>query len=101
MDGLTCYISQYVDYILQPIVRSLPAYVCDSSYILEQLEQYKWFPEYTWLSLDMSSLYTCCAQSPYTTGIEALKHFLLSTDQFNPLEAKFISDCTEFALEHN
>lgn len=56
--GITYGLSQYIDTFLQPIVQELPLYIQDSSYLLGTLANYTWKSTYSWLSLDVSSLFT-------------------------------------------
>lgn len=98
MDSITSGLSQYVDCFLQPIVQSLPSYVRDSSHLLDSLSHYTWESSYTWLSLDVTSLYTSI---PHEVGLTALGHFLAQDPNLHHLQAQFILDCTQLCLEHN
>ena len=98
MESITSSLSQYVDLHLQPIVTSLPAYIRDSTQVLEILQNYRWEPNYLWLSLDVCSLYTSI---PHEGGLKAVEHFLSGAEYLNPDQSGFISACTQFALERN
>ena len=75
----TSKISEFVDYHLQPIVKSLPSYVKDTSDFLKKLRNLpKNLPKETFLvTMDVKSLYT---NIPNIEGIEAVKEHISITD---------------------
>lgn len=67
-------ISQYVDYHLQPLNKSLPSYVQDTTDFLKKLEALPEVPEGSILvTMDVRSLYT---NVPNNEGIDAVKSYL-------------------------
>lgn len=97
-DGVTSRLSQYVDIFLQPLVTTLPAYIRDSSHVLDTLQQYRWERGYLWLSLDVCSLYTSI---PHAGGLRAAEHFLSVAEYMHLSQYEFICSCTRFTLERN
>lgn len=81
MDSITSGFSLYVDRYLQPLVHQLQSYIRDGTHLMEQLLPYRWEPTYSWLSLDVSSLYTSI---PHDFGIMALEYFLSKNPLINP-----------------
>ena len=72
----TEHISQYLDFILQPIVQSLPTYLKDTTDTLNMLENFNHQPPFKpnlLFTLDVVSLYTSI---PHADGLAALKFFL-------------------------
>ena len=98
MDSVTTGFSLYIDHFLQPIVFQLESYVRDSTHLLELLSPYQREPTYTWLSLDVCSLYTSI---PHSFGLMALEQFLSNEPLINPRQASFILSATLFCLTHN
>lgn len=66
MESVTSYFSIYIDHFLQSIVQNLPSYIKDSIHLLNMLQYYSWEPTYSWLSLDVVSLYTSI---PHNIGL--------------------------------
>ena len=72
----TEHLSQYLDFILQPIVQSLPTYLKDTTDTLKMLEDFNHKPPFKpelLFTLDVVSLYTSI---PHADGLSALKFFL-------------------------
>ena len=69
-------ISQFVDFFLQPTVKTLPSYVKDTTDFLKKLENFTDIPPGSFLvTMDVSSLYT---NIPNLEGIEAAKLALIN-----------------------
>lgn len=97
MESLTSGLSQYVHAFLQPIVQKLPSYIRDSLQLLDNLSQNSWDNYYTWLSLDVTSLYTTIT---HEVGLTAIGHFLAADPHLHHRQAQFILDGTRFCLGH-
>ena len=72
----TEHLSQYLDFIFQPIVQSLPTYLKDTTDTLQMLEEFNDHPPFQpnlLFTLDVVSLYTSI---PHADGLTALKFFL-------------------------
>ena len=66
--------SEYADYILQPIVKQIPSYVKDTSDVISKLKAVETVPDNSYLvSLDVKSLYT---NIPNSEGIKVAKSSL-------------------------
>lgn len=67
-------ISKYIDFILKPLMQSLPSYVKDTSDFIRKLKSTKLAHANSYLvTLDVSSLYT---NIPHDDGLEACRYFL-------------------------
>lgn len=98
MDSVSTGLSQYIDLYLQPIVQQLQSFIRDGPHLLELLAPYRWESTYTWLSLDVTSLYTSI---PHQFGLQALEFFLAQNSMLNSRQATFILEATDFCLRHN
>lgn len=97
INSLTEKVSEFVDYHIQPLVKTLPSFIRDTTELLNKLRSIQIVDENDWLvTLDVSSLYTSI---PHKDGLEALNHFLNQTSLDIP--ADLILDFTEFILTHN
>ena len=67
-------ISNFLDTILSPIVKSLPSYVKDTNHALRLFDEFEFPGSSNFLfTMDVKSLYTSI---PHTGGLAALKHYL-------------------------
>ena len=70
----TEHISEFVDFHLQPLVKTLPSHIKDTTHFLLKLQELGSLPDNAILvSLDVSSLYT---NIPHKEGIDACSHYL-------------------------
>ena len=72
----TEHISQYLDFLFQPIVTDLPSFIKDSTHalhILANLNDRQAFQPQFLLSMDVTALYT---NIPHNEGLVALRHYL-------------------------
>ncbi|XP_075442477.1 solute carrier family 12 member 7 isoform X2 [Ascaphus truei] len=92
-DGL----SRYIDIFLQPLVHKLPSYLQDSTDLLNSLAKFTWSPNYLWVTLDVTSLYTIIDHSQ---GITAAQYFL-NQSLLSPAQITFILESILFLLTHN
>ena len=68
-------ISKYIDYVLKPLMQSLPSYVKDTTDFIQKLKSTKLAHANSYLvTLDVSSLYT---NIPHEDGLDACRFFLL------------------------
>lgn len=96
--SITQPLAQWIDYYLQPLVKSLPAYIRDTNDFLDKLASFSTFDN-NWLlaTMDISSLYTSI---PNMAGLEAVRHFLSTADGLN-LPVEFLIECLHFVLDNN
>ncbi|XP_041424610.1 uncharacterized protein LOC121395346 isoform X1 [Xenopus laevis] len=98
IDGLNENLSRIVDNMLQPIVKLLPSYVRDTGHYLNIVEKIDWSPEYSWLTLDVTSLYTSIQ---HETGMKAIEFWLLYSNIYDTDTQRFILLSIEYLLTHN
>lgn len=84
MNSITSVFSQYVDYFLQPFVSNLLSYIKNGIDLLEL--QYQWEPNYSWLSLEIQSLYTYI---PHNVGKQSIQNFLMDDSSIHPNQVQF------------
>lgn len=92
-------LSIFVDYYIKPFVQTLPAYIKDSTDLIEKCSAIHNLPEETLLlSLDISSLYTCI---PHDGGLEALGFYLQDRTHISLHPNQLIIDLAEFVMKNN
>jgi len=67
------YISQYVDYISQPLIQETPAFLEDTTDFLLVIKDVSYSGQTTLMTADVASLYTVI---PHNDGLRALEFFL-------------------------
>ncbi|XP_075462922.1 uncharacterized protein LOC142498599 [Ascaphus truei] len=72
-DGLSKYIDQY----LQPFVKNLPSFLLDSGDLIRKLKNVKWNPQFIWVTMDVTSLYSVIR---HDQGVAAVEHFIGGPD---------------------
>ncbi|CAH2291902.1 Hypothetical predicted protein [Pelobates cultripes] len=58
VNSLTANLSAYVDSFLQKYAQGAPSFIRDTKSFLQELDSIEWDPEYSWATLDVTSLYT-------------------------------------------
>lgn len=97
--SLTENISSFVDFFLQPIVKSLPSFTQDSTDLLKTLKSIQDPTAVTYMAcLDVESLYTSV---PHTGALEALTLFLNQRPPDSKPETHVLIELTETLLTHN
>ncbi|XP_075428447.1 uncharacterized protein LOC142466834 isoform X1 [Ascaphus truei] len=92
------HLSQYIDHFLQPLVLALPSHIIDTKHVLALLAPIIWHPNYTWVTLDVASLYNIIQ---HEHGLTATEFFLHTHSTLSPAHIAFILDSIRFALTHN
>ena len=92
-------ISKYVDYILQPYMKSLPSYVKDTTYFIGKIKSVPKLSRSSLLvTLDVTSLYT---NIPHKDRIEACKYYLSKDKSISELSPDEICSLVKLTLENN
>ena len=90
IDCTTSKISKYVDFHLQPLVRTIPSYIKDTNDFLNKIKNTEKLPENSYLvTMDVKSLYT---NIPNFEGIAATRKWL----QNSPLQSVLTKVVTTF-----
>uniref|UniRef100_A0A8C5M2E7 Reverse transcriptase domain-containing protein n=1 Tax=Leptobrachium leishanense TaxID=445787 RepID=A0A8C5M2E7_9ANUR len=98
IQSVTSHLSQYLDILLQPLVKLIPSYLKDTMSLLQILENFKWEPDFFLVTCDVQSLYSIIS---HNKGCEAVRHHL-NLHQIYPLEqVEFILEGIEFILRNN
>ena len=93
-------ISQFLDYWLQPSVKTLPSYIQDTSQFIRELTEID-VPREAWLvTMDVKSLYT---NIPHSHGIQTCKEALTRTEKTNPEQppVEVLTQLLEIVLKNN
>ncbi|XP_053545365.1 uncharacterized protein LOC128636363 [Bombina bombina] len=91
-------LSKWVDQFLQPLVHNLPSYLRDTTHTLSKLEKITWKQEYSWMAIDVVSLYSSI---PHEFGIEAIKFFLDRYTGSSHEHKDYVLRVIDFLLKHN
>ncbi|XP_053568384.1 uncharacterized protein LOC128657969 [Bombina bombina] len=91
-------LGEWIDNILQPFVHTLPGYIKDTTHVLQKLEDRTWNDNNMWLTVDVSSLYSCI---PHELGLKAIEYHLLLKSTFSSDLIEFIVEAVNFLLTHN
>ena len=98
-NSYTDNISKYVDYILQPYMKTLPSFIKDTTDFLQKLKQIpKLSTNALLVTLDVSSLYT---NIPHEDGIDACKYFLNNNVSTSKLAPEELCELIKVVLENN
>uniref|UniRef100_A0A8C5M1L9 Reverse transcriptase domain-containing protein n=1 Tax=Leptobrachium leishanense TaxID=445787 RepID=A0A8C5M1L9_9ANUR len=96
--NLTQNCSQYIDQILQNLVKTLPSYLRDTKQLLQIMNNFT-FPKEAWLcSLDVEALYSSI---PHMEGLLHMKLALQESGEFTEEFITFIEELLAFILKHN
>ena len=93
-------ISQFMDYWLQPSLKTLLSYIQDTTQLLRDLNMVE-VPQDAWLvTMDIKSLYTCI---PHLDGIASCKEALSITENTNPEQpsVEILMQLLEIVLKNN
>jgi len=92
-------LSKFIDSILQPLMKSLPSYIKDTTDFIKKLKSIPQLSDSSLLvSLDVTSLYT---NIPHVDGIKACKYFLDNSLNHNRLSSEDICKIITLILENN
>jgi len=92
-------LSKFIDSVLQPLMKSLPSYIKDTTDFIKKLKSIPQLSDNSILvSLDVTSLYT---NIPHTDGIEACKYFLDNNPNNSTLSSEDICKIIKLILENN
>ncbi|CAJ0937220.1 unnamed protein product [Ranitomeya imitator] len=95
--SLTEPLSQFIDWLLRPLLKDVPAYLKDTKSFLECIQNFEWQEHYSLASIDVESLYT---KIPQKMGVEAIRQILCTTDKGQEF-IQFVCESLEFILTHN
>ena len=99
-ESVTENISQFLDYWLQPIMKSLPSYIKDTSQLINELKELKVDPHSFLVTIDVKSLYTCI---PHSEGIQASTEALRRAKRDTPSQpdTAVLACLLEIVLKNN
>jgi len=96
----TEYISEFVDYWLQPHMQSLPSYIKDTTQLINELKKLHVNASDWLVCIDVKSLYS---NIPHKEGIKACYQALLLGEEKNPQQppAEVLTELLEVVLKNN
>lgn len=98
-DSLTESVSKYIDYFIKPCLSSLPAFVQDTTDVLNKITQLQNIGSDTYLvTMDVEALYT---NIEHTQGLAALTHFLSRRSESEMPPTDFLLSLTKWTLNNN
>lgn len=98
INSSTCNLSHFIDVHLQDYVKNLDSFLKDSDSLIKILKTLQWEENYSFLTLDVTSLYS---NIDHKKGMECTEHFLKGDLEIPPLQRTFLMDCLEFILYNN
>lgn len=90
-------LSQYLDWFLRPLLKSVPSFLLDTTTCLRNLERVTVRPGLSLATIDVVSLYT---RILHKDGIEAVRTFLERSNKGQKCTT-FICEALDFVLKHN
>lgn len=88
----------WVDSLLQPLIPNIPGYLKDTKYVLSTVEALTWEKTYTWITADVTSLYTVI---PHDLSQLALIWFLDTYSSYSITLKDFLISTVMYLLKHN
>uniref|UniRef100_A0A8C5LZ93 Reverse transcriptase domain-containing protein n=1 Tax=Leptobrachium leishanense TaxID=445787 RepID=A0A8C5LZ93_9ANUR len=96
--SITSCLSEYVDILLQPIVKEMPSYLKDTISILQILDEIKWEKDYIMVVSDVNSLYS---NIPHAMGMQIVNERISDSKKLDDIQVGFIMESIQFILENN
>lgn len=97
--GSLCeHLSEWVDVHLPPLVISRPGYLRDSKQVLQVLQDARWEENYSWITLDVVSLYS---NIPHNIALTAVEYMIKKYSNFSNDLNHFLIMAIDFLLSHN
>lgn len=94
---MTSRIGRYIDFHLQPLVKSMPSYLKDTKDTIALLQQVN-YSEDLLVTADVTALYTCI---PHDLGLSAIELYLSRSKCIPRIQKIFIMDLLHCATKHN
>uniref|UniRef100_A0A803JG97 Reverse transcriptase domain-containing protein n=1 Tax=Xenopus tropicalis TaxID=8364 RepID=A0A803JG97_XENTR len=91
-------LSAMTDRLLQPLVKRLASYICDTTEVLKLFQEFEWCETYKWGTADVVLLYSSI---PHTSGVEAVKYHLDKYSWYTEEVKEFIVEAIWYLLTHN
>uniref|UniRef100_A0A803JL40 Reverse transcriptase domain-containing protein n=1 Tax=Xenopus tropicalis TaxID=8364 RepID=A0A803JL40_XENTR len=92
-------IAQFVDFLLQPCVKTINSYVKDTNDFLKLIKSITApLGEMTLVTMDVQSLYTCI---PHQAGLSAVRNLIVANSSYKGPPIEFTLSLLEFILHKN
>lgn len=96
--SLTERLGEWLDAILQPLVRRTPGFIKDTGDVLRNFYCKKWHSKYTWLTADVVALYPSI---PHAVALVALEFHLHKYSPYSMNFIEYVLEVTQYLLTHN
>lgn len=90
--------SEWLDSLLQPLVKRVPGYIQDTKSVLKSFELKNWEQDFMWITCDVQSLYTCI---PHKVALTALDYHVSKYSNYTQDLKGFMMQVTFFLMTHN
>ncbi|XP_068098889.1 uncharacterized protein [Hyperolius riggenbachi] len=91
-------LGQWVDSCLQPLVRRLPGFLRDTTHLLNSLESLEWSNHYTWVTMDVTALYSSI---PHGLALKALDFHIQKYGSYPAGVKDLLMLAVDHLLAHN
>uniref|UniRef100_A0A8C5WDY6 Reverse transcriptase domain-containing protein n=1 Tax=Leptobrachium leishanense TaxID=445787 RepID=A0A8C5WDY6_9ANUR len=98
INSITSNLSEYVDKILQPIVKKIRSYTKDTMDMLQKLKEAYWDRDCILVVCDVNALYS---NIPHIKGVEIVKEQLCLSKDLEDEQVDFVMEGIQFILENN
>uniref|UniRef100_A0A8C5PKA4 Helix-turn-helix domain-containing protein n=1 Tax=Leptobrachium leishanense TaxID=445787 RepID=A0A8C5PKA4_9ANUR len=98
IDSISSRLSEYVDVLLQPLVRNISSYLKDTISMLQVLKELVWQKGDLLVTCDVNALYSSI---PHELGLIKLEEEILKTNMIGLDHMQFILESVRFILNNN
>uniref|UniRef100_A0A8C5LVT7 Reverse transcriptase domain-containing protein n=1 Tax=Leptobrachium leishanense TaxID=445787 RepID=A0A8C5LVT7_9ANUR len=98
IQSVTSYLSEYLDILLQPMVKLTTSYLRDTMNLLQILDGFQWESDYLLVTCDVQSLYSII---PHDRGCDAMHYHLKKYQLYPEEQSEFILEGIRFILQNN
>uniref|UniRef100_A0A8C5PEB8 Reverse transcriptase domain-containing protein n=1 Tax=Leptobrachium leishanense TaxID=445787 RepID=A0A8C5PEB8_9ANUR len=98
IESITSHLSEYVDIVLQPIVRTILSYLKDTLNMLQVINDNEWQKGDILVTCDVNALYS---NIPHSLGLLKLEEEISKSNMISEEQTSFILESVKFILNNN
>uniref|UniRef100_A0A8C5W849 Helix-turn-helix domain-containing protein n=1 Tax=Leptobrachium leishanense TaxID=445787 RepID=A0A8C5W849_9ANUR len=98
INSITSCLSEYIDVLLQPIVKETLSYLKDTINMLQILDKVKWDEDCIMVTCDVNALYS---NIPHAMGLQTVREEIYNSKNFLDMQIDFIMRSIHFILNNN
>uniref|UniRef100_A0A8C5P9J1 Reverse transcriptase domain-containing protein n=1 Tax=Leptobrachium leishanense TaxID=445787 RepID=A0A8C5P9J1_9ANUR len=98
INSITSRLPEYIDVLLQPIVKETLSYLKDTINMLQILDKVKWDEDCIMVTCDVNALYS---NIPHTMGLQTVREEIYNSKNFLDTQIDFIMGSIHFILNNN